>query len=641
MSSGIDALEELALRLAEAIKDMVEGIDESPSVDPEEAFNARFTTGLQQRIETAASWSDVSQAVVVAQTDVADANSAVRNKLPDHAAALVELDSQSLEEKLTTAESAKSTFDEQKEQFETAYSQIAGLTVIRGWSDPLSSDLKARKEKIVKTDDDVKTERDKHEYGAALRVVNENELSRLASEGKEARGTYDEALNKYTNEYANDLHARITKIVIGWGDGLSTDLSEKQTALNEVSVKIADQADAHEYVKALELLTSLDVKVKVEEAEAAKKTFDDKKKYEAGLPGAELKLSKLKGHKQKDVIGTEIGKIEGYITDAKNHAKAPGFDYEKANLELAKVDPEYGPAIKAADHAKEVKGWYENYKTKADFMADHQGKAMIEGTGGLLEVLTNRLGTLKGKIDLEEFKTDTQYQAARQVAVQVDTSYKSALQMANGYGDYLGQLSNAKLKLEALKSHPNKAAIPAAKINFIKDDLIAGAETKVSSGLIPEAFNLLSQVEAKYQEAKGLAENAGKDLYDQALVGIDVPADNPVIADEILAIKAKLDKAAKFAGAKQYKLATDLLTEVAAACTAAKKTAEREAAFANADSAVSSMNPVDSSSSLEAVGKVQTLLDKLKDHPVKTVVTTEVVGEIQTKINDGKTLACA
>ena len=289
-----------------------------------------------------------------------------------------------------------------------------------------------------------------------------------------------------------------------------------------------------------------------------------------------------------------------------------------------------------ADKVKEYQGYYDYYFHKFENLKGHQGIAAI--TQAQITDVDTKIATLAQHI------RDRKWGDFDTVAGEVGGKIQSFRLKAFIHGDYVGLRNNALQMVQALEAHPNTSAI-TADITAIKTNKIEKAKEEYETNdKYLDAKALLKTVEADYNTAKGKADTAANTAYttarDQAkqkLTALDVPEKQAVVADEIAAIKAKLDKAEKYANAKQYPEALALVTQAESDCQDAETLAARLIADANAAKEASDATKDFGKDPQAAVDKVQKLHDQLKSHP-HVVAIQDGLSDVQTKIEDAKKL---
>jgi hypothetical protein len=295
----------------------------------------------------------------------------------------------------------------------------------------------------------------------------------------------------------------------------------------------------------------------------------DAVKYKLMLPGTEFKVGALKGHRQSQAIAADIGKIEACLAKAKQHAGKSEYadackqlekidaDYQKAkdaadtiasareteewlrtdfnNLKLHQgVDHIAGDLqaidddITSLDALIKGRKWNEfdtlvgdiaddiaYYKGVANKHGDYVGlrnNALMQV--GVLEAHPNKdaiateIAAIKKRIDdgHEEYETNTDYEAARDVLVQVEPEYVAARNKADqgGKAAFKKELDALKLKLQELEKPEKRNPILDGEIAAIKTRL-ATAEKYAAANQFPEAMKLLAAATKDIEAAEKLA----------------------------------------------------------------------------------------------------------------------------------------
>jgi hypothetical protein len=405
-------------------------------------------------------------------------------------------------------------------------------------------------------------------------------------------------------------------------------------------VRLLETASEHEkqssFGDAFKALKSLTETVKV--ALGGTSEEEKKKAYEAALPGAELKIKTLKDHPQSAAVKAEFDKLDGYLKQAKAHAKANSFG--DANKEVAKLEKEYPPAKEIADDTHLQRKYESGLLVRFNNFKQHQGIAVMEAAK--IKEIEDKLPDIDAAIKARDF--------ARARFIRIGADGKGGIsgkidaykQLANRHGDYVGMRNNALWNVQALEAHPNKDAIKD-DVASIRKDLIDEANKEYETNKSYEkARALLAKVDKACDDAKKQADAQGQTLYQKerdkagaSLTALDKPEKNKTVAGEITSIKAKLAKADGYAAASQYPEAMALVAESIKDCASADEFAVQQLAFNEAEKAAGTATSKIDKDRKAAVGAVQKLHDQLKVHPQEVIVRFEL-SEIQKKIDLAK-----
>lgn len=359
---------------------------------------------------------------------------------------------------------------------------------------------------------------------------------------------------------------------------------------------------------------------------------NDKDKYDAALPGAELKIKTLQDHPQKAAFKPEFDKLAEHLQKAKTCAGKG--KYADANKELAKLEKEY-PAVKElADKIHEQRKYESGLRIRFNNLKLHQGISAINQSK--IKKLEDRFPELDAAIK------DRRWTDVDDIWFDISGKIDAFKQLANRHGDYVGLRNNSLLLVEALKTHPNKDAIDK-EIKSIRKDLIDKAKEEYETNSdYEEARRLLALVEEEYAKARKKADEAAQTAftkeYNAAQSKLDTLAKSEkgkTVPEEIQEMKSNLARAQTYAGVTQYREALALVAEVVKECAAAEQRAAQQLAFDAAEKAAAEATGKIDKDAKTAIAAVQKLHDDLTKHPQVTVIQSEL-GEIQKKINGAK-----
>jgi hypothetical protein len=283
-----------------------------------------------------------------------------------------------------------------------------------------------------------------------------------------------------------------------------------------------------------------------------------------------------------------------------------------------------------ADNTAYYRGFETSYKITNNNLDQHQG------IGGVAPADRKKLADEFLALDRAIKARD--WSACLVAFGNIETLRTAQKATANRHGDYIGKLNNLKLRVTALQSHPNAAAIQT-EIATIKKSWVEAAEKEYAKGnKYVEAVALLTKGDQGCTTAKAKADMAGKVEFDKRkdelnkrIAKLKAPPNTEVAREEVKDLEARVARADTIAKTKNYRAALDALK------AEAKRKVEAGQAATIAVKAVAGSDK-DAKSALEGAAAVQKMHDQLLQHPQAAVIKAELAS-VQSNINNAKKAA--
>jgi hypothetical protein len=353
-------------------------------------------------------------------------------------------------------------------------------------------------------------------------------------------------------------------------DAVAADPSQKEE-ITELLKAASTQEKDQLFGEAFESLKKLTGKVK----DALNTEGSNKHFYESNLAGAETKLQTLRDHPQSAAVQSDITKLAGYLTKAKQHGGAT--DFEKAAAEMKKFLDEYPAAIQLADALKESKEFYETNLAGAELkvktLKDHPQTAAVKPE---VDKLAGYLTKAKEHAGNADFK-----KAAPELKKILD-EYPAAIQVADRIKLHRSIEKGLMIRFNNFKLHQGLEAIPAPDVKAVGDK-IASLDALIKARNFAGSNTATSDVRGKLDAYKIKANRHGDyvGLRNNALSFVEALEAHPnkaAITDKITTIKADLIDKSKEEfdknAADSYEKARALLVQVEGKYTEAKTLAD-------------------------------------------------------------------
>ncbi len=452
------------------------------AIDAAARHNFDATYGpIEDDVEAALAWKDVSETVKAAQAELQTANFAVIEKmdLGDYSTAtgLVGV----LKPKLQTAQAKKQDFDDAKAEYDATRPTF---DPVLGWPDDLSPELNTLKQDTTAIRTVVDPLAARFEFEDAVQQIRTSGIVAKLLNAAQRKIDFDAAAVEYPT-----LQTEIAE-VLAWTGALHPAMTGLQTKLRTDFAAAKAAADQRDFVEAVRLIKTGNLAQQAADAKQAKLLSET---YAADRTRVVALHEALKKHAQKVHVNNEIQTAKTELETGER--EATNGDFPKAISAVGKAEV---ACTEGEDFANKFAAFKKEFAKGGSIVAATKGVFAVDATWQAYQTELNAADNkAKTQRKYAEAKAEV-LDIVRRLKEQIEKWYVKPLE--DGLQDLAARTSGKPMTAEFIR--PDREAIKAA-LDRSKADLAAGKWSRAifegwarSQGLLSSAKKFIARREA-------------------------------------------------------------------------------------------------------------------------------------------------